>query len=232
MNFHRLLTSNFNSLPSVFMADQRVRGNSDFDAFLHRAAFLFVSHHMHTVVGVSLIHRHERIDQGEMMLQQLENWRGNEALVCRKVPIRTGGHSAPVNLLRTSTCWAGVEFSKSPRVFEKFCQLASNSGFVEQYEKLIEEFNLQGQVGLSIYTRDEFSDKRLDLLPLEVTLKSEAANIITLVDPAISDQTISTNWFFHEQLDTGCQVVCAYRCFDRSPGHSKEHAGTIHGIVA
>jgi len=103
---------------------------------------------------------------------------------------------------------------------------------MEQYERLIAEFNLQYQVGLSIYTRDEFSDERLDLLPLEVTLKSEAANIITLVDPAMSDQTISTNWFFHEQLDTGCQVVCAYRCFDRSPGHSKEHAGTIHGIVA
>jgi len=167
-----------------------------------------------------------------MMLQQLENWRGHEALVCRKVPARTCDNSVPVNLLRTSACWVGVEFSRSPRAFDKLGKLISNSGFMEQYERLIAEFNLQYQVGLSIYTRDEFSDERLDLLPLEVTLKSEAANIITLVDPAMSDQTISTNWFFHEQLDTGCQVVCAYRCFDRSPGHSKEHAGTIHGIVA
>lgn len=220
----------------VVNVDEKVRLDGALDRFLEEAGPLFVQEGLERIAGVVLLHKHNDLGALDAMVQRIEQWHGDEALVCKRTASDDQtGDIFPMNFAVTATGeLAAIEYSESKKVDQKVKALFKHKQFIARFGKLAAEYGLLPEIGLSIATRDLFTNSDSALVPLEVCDVERQANILTLVSPQTFEavNTMQTNWFFSASAEGGCKIICAYRCFARSPGHSKEHAGQTHAMDA
>lgn len=226
----------YNNLGIVFDVNEQVQRNGNLGDFLNEIGSSFVREGLQDIAGVTLLHKHNDLNVDDVMVQAIEEWHNKEALVCKRTPYNKSLDSL------FPTCFAvgergeltAIEYSTSFSIHLKVQSLLKKSRFITDFANMAEKYKLLPEVGISIFTRDQFTDLNPTLIPLEVCDVPRQANILSLVDESMysSVNTIQTNWFFSSSQEGGCKVICAYRCFDRSPGHSKEHAGEIHAMDA
>jgi hypothetical protein len=226
----------YNRLGPILEVDEEVRRGNALDKFLADAGRLFVNSELQSDFGVVLLHRHVDLDDSEVVVQSLEVQDGTEFLVSRKTVTHTCKDELfPIVYgVEADGSLMSFEYSTAPALRQRLELLKENGSIATSFSDLAAQHGLRGKVGISVYTRDLFSNSNPNFQPVEQTNLAEQASYLQLVDPEVAEDapTVQTNWFFSaEPGGIGCRVTCAYRCFARSPGHSKEHAGTFHGPV-
>lgn len=224
----------YNALGMVVEVDERVRRNGALNRFLEEAGPLFLREGLEHIAGVALLHKHNDIGAEDAMIQGIEEWNGKEALVCKRTCVSGKNNDMfPMNFaVSSSGDLTAIEYSSSPNLEKKINTLLECKRFISGFAHLAERRGMLPDVGISIATRDLFSNLDPTLVPLEVCDIDRQANILSLISPEefSSVNTMQTNWFFSASPVGGCKIICAYRCFERSPGHSREHAGQTHAI--
>jgi hypothetical protein len=219
-------SSMFNSLPPIEAADGEMRSKNRLRTALSVFGPVFAKHKMCDSWGISLLHRHWAIDEGELPIQD-----SAETSVRREFVTAPRRASFPKQFSPAILCVDGrgesslspLEFSTDQRVCEAFHALTFNQAFVRDFCETALATGLSTTFGL-IATK-EVSSPELELVEFNQSARISVLKEVPSVETK-GKTLIQTCWRFKaDAASMDCEASCFARCTVSDDGsHSGDHA--------
>lgn len=219
-------SSLFNSLPPIEAADNEMRTKNQLRIALSVFGPVFAKHKMCDSWGISLLHKHWAIEDGELPIQD-----SAETCVPREFITAPRGPSFPKQFSpailrvdgRGKSSLSPLEFSTDQRACEAFHALTCNQAFVRDFRETALATGLGTTFGL-IATK-EVSSPELELVEFNQSARISVLKEVPSVET--KDKTlIETCWRFRaDAAGIDCEASCFARCTVSDDGsHSGDHA--------
>lgn len=219
---HSQLTPNwsYNKLPGVMKAHRSALCAHNFHSALEEVGQVLERSGLQDVLGISLLHRHNDLGNGEIMVQRSEQLDdGGIALVTAKVS------AIDVSEPLCPTVWrVGTDMPVEPL---EYC-LGADSGLTNDFfvknqhvfadvASVLKRNGLDELLGLSLLREHVLGDNRGESIAIETTDLKRNANVVTLRKREECVDFITTLWRFNVAEQQRC--IPFKQCTPRSPGH-------------
>jgi hypothetical protein len=216
----------FNSLPPIETADKEMRAKNRLNKALSVFGPVFAKHKMSGSWGISLLHRHWRIGNDELPIQDSPKIPGpREFITSPRHPNFPKSFSPAILAVegKEGPSLTPLEFSTDKRAHAAVQVLARNQEFVQEFCDAARENDLATTFGL-IALKD-VSSPELELVEFTHT---ERVSILREVPSTETDGKtfIQTCWRFKADANgIDCEASCFARCtVSDDGGHSGDHA--------
>jgi len=209
----------FNALPSIEEADAEMRGKDKLNLALSLLGPVFVKHGLCEILGISLLHKHWSVAQGEVPITDVSvdetpkeyELRPREQFSKRFYPSILAATSEAGSL-------EPLEFSADAYAERAFEQLQQRPAFVAEFSKLLADNDLSGMFGLGV-PRPTAEGFEL----VEFTNEGRCSVSKELPSSEVSGmKIIETGWMFSGDASAGCTKSCFAKC--NVPGHTPSHS--------
>ncbi len=207
----RFSASHYNQLPSIEAADRSFSNSNGCEALI-KVGSMILDYHLEDLIGVRLLHRHNRLDDFEVMVEQEEvDTNGRDCLSTRAIAKNESDCVANSWMLGSSG-FEAVEFSTDPNVRLANAKGISNQ-FTKDIETVIDAQGVRNLLGLCIVPRSFYTKPRPKehTILVETTDDARRANVVRFDCPEnyIITTLVPTSWVFRrgEDIQTGGRVV-------------------------
>lgn len=200
--------STYNDLPSVEIADVNLSRSGALDAFLAEASKATASYDSIDFLGVRLLHNHNKLVDGEIMLEEFTYDQGEPAFITSNKSATTLKRSIPASWIKTSDGFRVFEYSTDEAVFSGFQYLAEHPNVLRILEELLQKYHLEPYLAPSITKLDSLTnfDSTQHLLEKSrVIIKKDGTEIHENIVKAVSDNVYSqmdvirTSWSINSE---------------------------------
>jgi hypothetical protein len=232
----------YNRLPKVEDAYAELKKCIDLEKLL-RASADVLSRVPHLDVGLFLLHKHHKLQSGEIMLEQYEVYEEDPALIyspakaesrraagvvpCRWRIIEKDGDSVVVPL----------EYSTDQMAIESYSSITGCAEALGSLIKVILESHADGILGLASVKRS--LPLATSQIYLETSDNANRRSIIRTADASAAQSAIPTIWSLDASLRCKTETSCTSRwecsswCRSSGSGHDREHQrGTTHDALS
>lgn len=237
----------FNCLLDVTDA-YRLAKMKDFDDFLRSAADLASRYKIGAEVGCFILHRHDKLNEGEVMARsERTNDQNQSGIVTRPENFKSLVDPVPVSF-RFSTAAEGtfgiipLEYSNSEHYARAARRILEQEGFLNEFAQLIYTHEMEEIVGLTLVSAAEMRDPTWTYVEEFALHDGVRENIVypcqTVGYP--EEDLIPTTWRLNATNDPDKtrtdpnrwnpskgqpkpEYVCFKVCVKYSPGHAIEH---------
>jgi hypothetical protein len=213
----------FNALPDIEVASADMKAKGKLSLAFSALAPIFARHNMCDSWGISLLHNHWQVEDGELPIQ--DAIRTDSPLEYETTPRQAPFTKKywPSILAARDSHDAGldaVEFSTQPDVETANCLLVRNSQFVSEVCSALRENNLADTFGLivpkEVSSADlefvEFNEDKVSLLKETVSATNDPQNLI------------ETSWrIVPTEVAGKCEKSCFSKCVVSGGKHSHSH---------
>lgn len=217
----------YNSLPTVEFANSIVNQQADFRELLENIGKDIVSHNCQDVVGVRLLHKHNSIEDNELMIEVEEVVEGRQALSTVKTSGDVGYFTYVPNVW---SCTANgdivpLEYTDISCVSIDEDFFTDNGELFRSVSRRLAGHRLENLLGLTIISKPTFQFDGITHAAVEYSDIERDANIIIARrrDKLDRSRLIETTWDFSTSTMTSCTPSCYSYCVQYSPGHAIEH---------
>lgn len=217
----------YNSLMDVEDANRIFKGERTYEAALDKLGKAILRHGHENVIGARLLHRHNDLRPGDVMVEFYEELEGDgpalttqrfeERVVGAKVPAvwacLSDGDITPLEYCDASLSPVPATFFDEARPL--FAEAAA----------IVQEFDLDNLIGLSLLNKDALKYDNETHAALEITDEERVANVVTVKSREDVDLSkhIETTWTFDSNVVMSCIRNCYSYCVIYSPGHAIKH---------
>lgn len=152
---NKFCVATYNSLPSVAAANYGLLSLGKTDAFLAEANSLMAGYDSVNFLGVRLIHQHNLLSDGEIMLEEFKHDEGEPAIITSNRSIDTEG-SIPSSWLITSTGLRTFEYSTDVASLSGLQYLQEHPEALRMVISTLQKYALESYLAPSILMRDVF----------------------------------------------------------------------------
>jgi len=205
--------------------------NNVLDIFLTDVAPIFYKHKISSDIGVFLLHKHNDLTSGKIMLEHESEYLGEPALITAETTISDTSIPARWAVLSRND-YTPLEYTGDHLAAAALTRLQSNTEFLEEFASLIYAHDVNNLFGLCLADRGFFQSPPSSSAKLVEESYPGVGNVVrwTLLDNP-DNNLIQTIWTFPATQGPACVPMCKRYCVPRSPGHAGEHY-PIHGIIA
>jgi hypothetical protein len=218
----------FNRLPEVELADDHVRSNDLLSTALATFAPIFRRHGVCDTWGISLLHKHWPLLQGERPVQEVKLRGDDTEFVTRPRGIDFAKALAS-SILAVDAMpleLRVVELSADPVVHQANRVLRAKPDFVEAFCRAAVEGGLAESFGLIALKRASTPDAEL----VEYNFAERVSVLREVVGEEPAGRVIQTSWrFVPDEGGIDCHFRCTSKCTSSSSGHQSGHKSN-HGV--
>jgi hypothetical protein len=229
-----LIATHYNFLPTVLDADQELNSN-DRDRALRTLSSVIARHGLERYLGIRLLHKHNDIADGEIMVEDIEiDSAGEFTLVTEpKDYAGRGDKWQPNSWKLVGDDFIPIEFSCKDLLADTETSSPAQSQCFSELATSLRALQLEHLLGptVNVGSAVEIHRPNGDAILSEVTDEEHRRNIVKFVDLNNVDQSkvIETAWFADTQTDSlklaqSCRTVCRKIC-PSLPGGG--HKGTF-----
>jgi hypothetical protein len=229
---NKFCLATYNSLPSVEEANDSLLSLGKTDDFLAEASSLIAGYDSVNFLGVRLIHQHNTLADGEIMLEEFKYDEGRPAIITSNSSIDAEG-SIPASWLITPSGLRAFEYSTDVASLAGFQYLTEHPETLRIVISTLQKYALQSYLAPSVVTLDSFkyfepSDRLVETSRTVVRGSREIhENIVKAVPSDVFStlDVIKTSW--HLNPVPGYELSCTKYCMQNNSGR---HTGTrYHG---
>jgi hypothetical protein len=188
----------YSDLASVDTADRLVRENLGLERFLTDSARILFQHSMERRFGIALLHRHNRLEPGECMIEYHERVHDDPALVTRPISRADATADAiPAVWATTDGRFQALEYTTDTGAKECLLEADIPPDFLRDFMAMAAHSPLRRYLGLAVVDRQFYWNRGPDDVALEYSNLMDRTNVVFLRDRAEnSAKAISTAWAF------------------------------------
>jgi hypothetical protein len=193
------IKDNYNLLPDVEWADDKL-SSLDKTGVLESLSGVIVKHRLEDLVGIRLLHAHNRIRESEMMIEEEEmDGMGRNCLVtmAKQEPATIAGYSTNSWQLCDNE-FIPLEFSTDEMVVAEPNLLSQNTDFFSEFAAALKKLSVEDILGPCIVKRSFYKNYRPGgpSILVETTDVSRRANVLKFDDKDNYDleALIQTTW--------------------------------------
>lgn len=221
----------YNALPGIERANDAIRKDGNFESLMSGLGRVILDHQLEDVVGIRLLHRHNDLRPGDLMIEDLESVDDVPALVTARY--RKGEISfdylPSMWACRGDSGFQELEYSKRDLLPIDSIFVRDHIRFFSDFAAKARELQIEDFLGVCVLDKNEFLiDKNLQT-EVESTDVNRPANVIVVrsKDLVRTENYFETTWQVHRESNTSCPTTCCSYCTPRSPGHAISHH-TVH----
>lgn len=227
---NRFCLATYNGLPSVETANDGLLSLGKTDDFLTEVSSLISSYDSVNFLGVRLIHQHNTLADGEIMLEEFKHDEGEPAIITSNRSIDTEG-SIPASWLITPSGLRTFEYSTDVASLTGFQYLSEHPETLRIVTSTLQKYALESYLAPSVVMLDAFRyfEPSDHLVEKSRIVRRESRKIHENVVKGVSDgvfsklQTIQTSWQFPSDTDVST-YKCSRSCQSDTGGkHWNEH---------
>ncbi|HEX2059962.1 MAG TPA: hypothetical protein VHK90_04415 [Thermoanaerobaculia bacterium] len=189
----------YNALPAVYDADEALAAQAERAAFFQEVGDLICGHELDAFVGVSLLHKHNTVDDGQVMVEHYDESRyGRPALVMQRVAWDERPDRVPV-VMKVGDDGASllpIEHSSIAPARDAYGRLDEKLAvFAPAFCDVVRKYRFEELIALCI--------RRESVIPLadgeELLERSDVArvaNVTTATTIAPGVRNVTTTWWF------------------------------------
>lgn len=235
----------YNGLPHFHDAKERLEKKVDTIPIL---GDVITDYQLHEDLGVSLLHRHFPLYEGEQIAKRFEPQKNTAYMYPTSIDQRRQAYSYRVVDERGEVRYEPLEFFSRSEATEEVPTLTEviegNEGFLEEFADVAAELGVADTFGLTVLHLYIQDFDRSEEMPLEVTDEENRILRVTIepreeLDP---DETTETLWVFTPEEDMSAESVgdfgerfgpaheCSHSCThtcNHTCGHSCTHSQSI-----
>lgn len=147
----------YNSLSSVEAANAGLLESGNLDSFLAEASSLVSAYDSVDFLGVRLVHKHNSLVEGDIMLEEFTYDEGEPALVTSDKSITTEG-AIPASWVMTPTGLRAFEYSIDSAVSSGLQYLAEHPEFMSILASTIQKYALESHLAPAVLRLDAFGN--------------------------------------------------------------------------
>lgn len=227
---NKFCVATYNGLPSVETANDGLLSLGKTDDFLTEVSGLIAGYDSVNFLGVRLIHQHNTLSDGEIMLEEFKYDEGEPAIITSNRSIDTEG-SIPASWLITPSGLKTFEYSTDVASITGFQYLTEHPEILRIVKSTLQKYALESYLAPSVLMLDAFRyfEPSDHLVEKSRTVTRESREIHENVVKGVPNgvfsklQTIQTSWKFPSDTD-----VATYKCsrscqVDTGGKHWNEH---------
>ncbi|MCK1580672.1 hypothetical protein IVB03_14040 [Bradyrhizobium sp. 168] len=221
----------YNALPGIERANGAIRQEREFNVVMSELGKVVLDHRLEDIIGIRLLHRHNDLRPGDLMVEDLEQVDGAAALVTARYA------NSEVQFDFMPSMWAcrgaegrqDLEFSRQSLLPIDRYFLKSNRDFFVGFAEKARALDVEDFLGVCVLDRDGFPVNKESQTEVESTDVVRPANVIRVrsKDLVRTENYFETTWQVHRESSTSCPTTCCSYCTPRSPGHEISHH-TVH----
>jgi hypothetical protein len=220
---YRFDINRFNRLPDIEVASAEMKARGKLSLAFSALGPIFVRHNMCGSWGISLLHNHWMVEDGELPIQHLTRTETPAEYETRPRPASFAKTFWP-SILAVKN---GAESALKPVEFSTECEveaanhlLSQNSGFVTEFCSALRQNDLANTFGLivpkQVSSADlefvEFNEEKTSMLKETVSARNNPENLI------------ETSWrFVPTEVAGKCEKSCFAQCTVSGGRHSHSH---------
>ncbi len=217
----------YNRLPLSHEADQTLQRNGNLSACLQEAAVITEKYGVSDSIGFRLLHRHEKLEKGKVMVERFDHWQSNPALITT-VEDKEGTKTYPASWSCQNGALQVFEYSEDPNVKKVANVLGKNLTFFEEMRVVLEKHGLDHILAPAILVKDSLVHFDSTKVLYELISSNPYASILVTksfdeLDAIRRSQrnVIQTTWGLdgNNKLPVNCVTYC-------EQWHSRVHAET------
>lgn len=228
----------YNSLMDLGEANTNFKKASEMDQFFHDAGTLILDHKLEDYVGLCLLHKHNLVEDGELMIEQFETVDEQPALVMSLQPQDAPFSKWPAvwKLGSDQQSFSPVEYSTTETARAGHERLMAAIDFFRGFRSLLTHYGYENLLGAAIRRSGELKRSEDESI-VERCHPTRVANVLTSEEVSPEDEPgmIRTNWSFERgygaQTAAQCvEVKCEQRCQPTGTGqpHLESHQSGGH----
>jgi hypothetical protein len=195
-----LIATYYNRLSTVNVADQDLKRHER-DAALEALCSVITSHGLEQYLGIRLLHKHNDIEDGEIMVEDAEfDELAGFTLITQPKPLATQDHSWVANSWRfVNQCYVPSEFSHSRLLEGPTVSPTTEKKCFDQLAVALCDLRLEAILGPSLNVGSAVESQRPagQTILSEITDEENRRNIVRFVNLSEVDESrvIETSWF-------------------------------------
>jgi len=215
--------ADFNNLSSVEVADKTLSENDKLTRALTILGPIFLKHSMNKSWGISLLHKHFEINEGEKPIQDVVVRGDRNAYITtpRNISFEKSFFPAIFKIDGTDQL-IPLEYSTDSSAQLANKELKENPEFVKEFYQALIGLDLKDNLGLVFGKKVNYN---LELVEFNYTNRISVLEERPL-EEVRNLKTIQTSWFFSlDSKKLACVTKCLTRCIqDDSGNHNDDHA--------
>jgi hypothetical protein len=221
----------YNALPGIEQANDAIRKDRNFDALMSGLGRVILDHRLEDVIGIRLLHRHNDLRPGDLMVEDLEAFDESPALVTARY------RKGDVDFEYMPSMWAcrgdqglqELEYSRRDLLATDAQFVKDNAKFFLKFAQEAKNLNTEDFLGVCLLDKNNFPVNKDSETEVESTDVVRPANVILIrsKDLIRTENYFETTWQVHRESNTSCPTTCCSYCTPRSPGHQISHH-TVH----
>ncbi|MCM2443514.1 hypothetical protein HGO34_27910 [Agrobacterium vitis] len=227
-----ILANAYNALPDLDEADFQL--NSRKDGCIDFLLSIIMKHGKHEFVGIRLLHKHNLIENGEIMAEYHQVDKDGFSLITRATKVRDwSSNLRPNSWIFKNGEWTPMEFSNAELLKNPNVNPSSEKELFQELADAINLFEVEDVIGPSLMGSDLIDSYRPDgeYMLVEQTALDDRANILRYakIKNNMPFKAVETHWCMEKDKEKGttiksCKKICPPT--DYSP--SKHNGTYIH----
>lgn len=217
----------FNGLSAIEVADEEMHDQNKLGIALSALGPIFMRYEVCDTWGISLLHKHWPLEDGERPVQEAIHKNGEMQFVTRPRALHLSGPHAPsVFRVAPGPHLDAIEFSTDHQVFSAHDALSGKPDFVNEFCRAVVANNLQDTFGL---IANKLIDDEEWLVEFNYAGRMSVLRRSTTEDPK-EGRYIQTSWRFAKDASgIDCHFRCLSSCQSSTDGHIRNHPPD-HGV--
>ena len=210
----------YNKLLGVEQANKNLKECKDYESIFENIGRLLFNNNLHQIIGISLLHRHNFLENNELMLQRTRGGsEGDISLVTTKESV------VSINETLYPLTWRcmmsgevePLEYTTLSEVELSRDFFAINKHVFSDIATILSQFNNALPIGLTFLNKFILDASSKGFIATENIDLDHEAQIVSLSRVGEEGAAIITNWNYH---GTEIQRCIPYKqCVDLAPGH-------------
>lgn len=206
---NKFCVATYNGLPSVEEANEGLLSLGKTDDFLAEAGSLIAAYDSVNFLGVRLIHQHNTLADGEIMLEEFKSDEGQPAIITSNKSVETEG-SIPASWLITSSGLKAFEYSTDAASLAGFHYLNEHPEALRIVTSTLQKYALESYLAPSVLMLDalKYFEPSDHLVETSRTVERDGREIHENVVKGVSNdvysklQVAQTSWLFTDASGT------------------------------
>ncbi|MBK4723564.1 hypothetical protein JJL56_32505 [Azospirillum sp. YIM DDC1] len=216
----------FNNLPEIEDSHTKIVKGGFLDHALNTTGTLFIRHGLYENWGISLLHKHWEVCNGEVPVQRVVVSDKGVEYVTRPEMLFSGDKLSPNTIkVESPRRTILIEYSEDPDVIMANNILAGSPDFIIEFCVLISENGFNDIFALSTIKPQSLGKEFVEMNyigRISIVMERNAKDLNR-------NSLIETTWRFKPKEATlGCERLCQRRCVDSGNGHRFQDHLAMH----
>lgn len=218
---------NYNKMPEVNDSYQAVLSNGQLETFWKEICDVAKSYDLVDIICIRLIHKHWKLESGQIMFEQKGSYDGQEATVSKATVAKTLKKPyVPSWWYPVDGKYEGAEFTSDPLIIEAFSKLETRGKFFKDFFDITVRYNLNEYLAPALRPRPVSKEEHPVFLEYN---ESNASYVVMENKEEASRTSTPTTWILQDPgtiFDDSFAIwACYYKCVNYGKGnHDSYHS--------